>query len=169
MARRICTLGFLFLAIATTLCANGAALCQDEGATRAESSRVATTASGDESKTPIAPSGRAISRPGAKGVGSTVLTTFGSLALALCVFFGLLAIARYLTGRSRGLCASHEIEIVERIRFDAKSELVAIKWRGQSILAVANSNGWRALARDVANAADVEDDENVRDEEIKTV
>ncbi|MBQ9370610.1 MAG: hypothetical protein IJU03_00290 [Thermoguttaceae bacterium] len=102
-----------------------------------------------ESKTPIATKGSA-SGFGQGGGGSTILTTLGSLALALFAFFGMVAIARILTTRGRRSGASRDLEIAERLRYDAKTELVEVRWRGKSILAVASSSGWRVLAQDDA-------------------
>ena len=109
-------------------------------------------------KTPIASKGS--SKGGTRSeAGKTIVTTFGSLALAIFAFLGMLAIARFLTSHGRRSSFGHEISITERLRYDAKSELVSLRWRGRLILAVASSTGWRILAEDVVEdeVGDAED------------
>ena len=78
----------------------------------------------------------------------------GALALVLCVFFGLVYLAKILTPKRRRKL-SCSLEVIDSCFVDSKSELITVRWGGKLILVARSSGNWTPLS-EVSNPEDVD-------------
>jgi flagellar biogenesis protein FliO len=108
-----------------------------------------------ESGTPLAPRGRATSADALPATSGPLLTTFGSLALVLCLFFALAWILRRGTPHSLALLPGEVVEILGRAPLPGRHQMHLVRC-GQKLLLVAVSAGGADTLTEITDPLEVD-------------
>jgi flagellar biogenesis protein FliO len=108
-----------------------------------------------EAALPLAPRGRSTSGEALGGSGSALLTTLGSLALVLCLFFAVAYALRRGTPRAHAALPGEVVEILGRAPLPGRHQMHLVRC-GHKLLLVAVSAAGADTLTEITDAAEVD-------------
>jgi flagellar biogenesis protein FliO len=108
-----------------------------------------------EAATPLAPRGRAASGEASIAPGGPLLTTLGSLAVVLCLFFAVAWIMRRGTPHALAMLPGEVVEILGRAALPGRHQMHLVRC-GQKLLLVAVSTTGADTLTEITDPAEVD-------------